>query len=291
MGVLGDGYMGQQPDPYNRFRILIAYEGTNYHGWAVQENLPTVAGEIERVLRLVSREKVHLTAAGRTDKGVHALGQVAHFDLPVANIDFNNTNKMLIRLNKLLPADIRIVSLFKTNPSFDARFSALARTYIYRITTASYGALPQEANFVAHWTSQLDLNLLNKAASLLVGLHDFAAFCKPRPGATTIRNLQIFTWERTRNYYIATVKADAFCWSMVRSLVGAVTSVATGKRSLEWCASLLTAGSRDSSILVAPAVGLTLQEVDYPPEEQYEKQSQITRKKRTLSDCDCVGGE
>ena len=210
-----------------RWRLDIAYDGANFSGWATQPDRRTVQGELEtwipRVLRL--DQPTPLTVAGRTDAGVHARGQVAHVDLP-DNVD---TSAMLRRLSRVLTPDIVVTSVRPVPSTFDARFSALWRRYVYRLWDESSRPDPVTRFHVAPVRGHLDLDCLNTAGTSLLGLRDFAAFCKHREGATTIRTLLDCHAERLDDpcgTVEVTVRADAFCHSMVRSLVGALTAVA-----------------------------------------------------------------
>lgn len=216
---------------------------------------------------------VRLTVAGRTDAGVHASGQVAHVDLPVLPESF--------RLNRALPGDIRIMATRVVPAEFDARFSALRRHYTYRVSDAVVE--PLQRNHIVAWPRPLDLGLLTAAAAKLLGTHDFVAFCKRREGATTIRELQRLEWHRDGTLLVAEVSADAFCHSMVRSLVGALLAVGEGRKPVEWPSTLLTAESRSSTVAVAPAHGLVLTKVDYPPDAQLAARAAETRNVRTLT--------
>jgi tRNA pseudouridine38-40 synthase len=181
------------------------------------------------------------------------------------------------RLAKFLPDDVRVREIERAAEGFDARFSALRRHYAYRLSLAPYGAEPQQARFVTPWPRPLSLDAMNAASATLVGLHDFAAFCRQRPGATTIRELQRFDWVREGHTLTAFVTADAFCWSMVRSLVGALLAVGEERREPSWCATLLNVDSRSSDFAAAPARGLTLVGVDYPPNDQLAARISVTR--------------
>lgn len=229
-------------------------------------------------MSMVLREDVRLTVAGRTDAGVHASGQVAHCDAAEIPEGFRD------RLSRALPPDVRVRSITRAPAGFDARFSAFRRRYAYRVCDRPWAADPLRRNDTVPWPRPLDVAALNEAARLLLGEHDFAAFCKRREGATTIRELQRLTWTRGPDDVLsAEVAADAFCHSMVRSLVGALLAVGEGRKPRDWPASLLTAQSRSSSVAVAPAHGLTLVAVDYPPDEQLAARAQLTRKVRTAS--------
>lgn len=274
-----------------RIRLDLAYNGTNFHGWARQKgDLRTVQGVLEDNLRMILRHpELQLTVAGRTDAGVHASAQVAHFDVPdealqQRSIDGDPT-RLVRRLARLLPEDVRVHACTEVPDTFDARFSALRRHYRYRITTHPRGALPTRTIDTATWPRPVDLQLMQAAADTLLGLHDFAAFCKPREHATTIRTLERFDWhdastKEEPQLYIAEVTADAFCWNMVRSLVGTCLAIGQGQQALNFTAELLTLGHRSPQVRPAPARGLTLSGVDYPPPADLEKRASKTRAKR-----------
>ncbi|MFT4201662.1 tRNA pseudouridine(38-40) synthase TruA [Gordonia sp. (in: high G+C Gram-positive bacteria)] len=278
-----------------RIRLDVGYDGTDFSGWALQPGRRTVAGVLTEALGTVLREPVRLTVAGRTDTGVHATGQVAHFDVSRAALDTRSIHgdpgTLVRRLAKMLPDDVRVKSAVEVPVDFDARFSALRRHYSYRLADAAWGAEPIVARMTADWPRPLDADLLNAASAELVGLHDFAAFCRFRPGATTIRDLQEFSWRRDeQGVLVGRVTADAFCWSMVRSLVGAVATVAEGRRDPQWCAGLLAQSSRSAQVPVAQARGLCLVGVDYPPPEQWAARNATTRDVRDASDLDVSDG-
>ena len=236
------------------------------------------------------RSPLRLFAAGRTDSGVHATGQVAHVDIPAAVVgngyahggqgDEPEFAALVRRLARFLPEDVRVRQILRAPAGFDARFSALRRHYVYRLSLAPYGVEPQEARFITPWSRPLDLDAMALASRSMLGLHDFAAFCRRRPGATTIRELQRFDWVRDGDMVTAYVTADAFCWSMVRSLVGALLAVGEGRRESAWCATLLDASMRSSDYSSAPARGLTLVAVDYPPDDQMAARVAVTRDRR-----------
>lgn len=268
----------QETGETTRVRLGISYDGTDFTGWARQPGLRTVQGVLEDSLSKVFREPVQLTVAGRTDAGVHAEGQVAHFDT-TAELD---APKLLHRMARFLPKDVRITDARPAPAEFDARFSAMRRHYVYRLTTAPYGADPLRARSVVACKPGVDLDAMRAASRHLLGLHDFAAFCRRREGATTVRELQRFDWVREGELLSAYVSADAFCWSMVRSLVGAVLAVGEGRRTPEWVGSLLTVTERSSSVTVAPAHGLSLVAVDYPADADLAARNAETREVRTV---------
>lgn len=286
-----------------RLRLDISYDGTDFSGWARQPGRRTVCGEIEEKLSAIVRTPVLLTVAGRTDAGVHASGQVAHVDVP-ADMLPDDPARLVRRLARFLPRDVRVKDISFAPEHFDARFSAIRRHYEYRLTTAPYGAEPLRARDTVAWPKQVDVDAMRQASSQLLGLHDFAAFCKRREGATTVRELQRFDWTVSDgrstgsapadgDILTAHVTADAFCWSMVRSLVGAALAVGEGRRTVEWMAGLLAERERASAVAVAPAHGLSLVRVDYPADEDLAARNEATREMRTAvepGDGGCCGG-
>jgi len=266
-----------------RLRLDIAYDGTEFHGWARQPGLRTIQEELEawipRLLRL--SEPVSLTCAGRTDAGVHARGQVAHLDLPDDADLERSIPELGYKLRNVLPPDVVVRRVSVAPRGFDARFSAIWRRYVYRIADATPDPLLRI--HVHTVRAELDLGKVNAIAPRLIGLHDFAAFCKAREGATTIRNLQHLSARRTwGDVAEITVRADAFCHSMVRSLVGGLYDVAAGRREADWLVGLLDASQRAGEIKVMPPGGLTLEEVGYPPDRDLSGRAHEARAVRTL---------
>jgi tRNA pseudouridine38-40 synthase len=269
-----------EADPLVRVRLDVSYEGTDFSGWAVQPGRRTVQDELQRALATVLRlPSVSLTVAGRTDAGVHATGQVAHVDLP-APLDPN----LIHRLAGLLPHDVRVRGVRAVPAEFDARFAALFRRYEYRINDHPEGGSPLRRRFVLEHRRQLDVAAMATAASQLLGLRDFVAFCKWRDTSTTIRTIESFDVRRDGDEIVCTVQADAFCHSMVRSLVGALIMVGEGRRRPGWPAELLSLTERSNQVTVAPALGLTLVEVGYPPDDELAARLAVTRTRRTLTD-------
>ncbi|HAT1134770.1 tRNA pseudouridine(38-40) synthase TruA [Corynebacterium striatum] len=277
-----------------RLRLDLAYDGTDFHGWARQKgDLRTVQGVLEDNLSMILRHDVELTVAGRTDAGVHSAGQVAHFDVPPEALEQRSIDgdpaKLVRRLAKLLPEDVRVHACTAAPEGFDARFSALQRHYVYRITTHPRGALPTRTRDTAQWPKPVDIDAMQEAATTLVGLHDFAAFCKAKPHATTIRDLHSFEWVDVSTptepqLYEARVSADAFCWSMVRSLVGCCLRVGEGARDVDFAAAMLAENQRSSQIPLAPAKGLSLVRVVYPADEELAARAAVTRDRRAADD-------
>jgi tRNA pseudouridine38-40 synthase len=264
-----------------RVRLDLAYDGTAFSGWAGQAGRRTVQGVVQSALERITRiAPIQLTVAGRTDAGVHATGQVAHADLPTA-IWSDLSTTALRRLAGVLPADVRVSRIARAPADFDARFSALWRRYVYRIDDAESGVSPLRRHLVFAWRRPLDVSAMARSAECLLGEHDFAAFCRPRMGGSTIRTLQSFEVRREACGEVScTAQADAFCHSMVRSLVGALLAVGDGRRAPEWVNTLLARTSRAGEIPVAAAHGLTLVAVGYPPADLYAAQAAVARRRR-----------
>jgi tRNA pseudouridine38-40 synthase len=263
-----------------RLRLDLQYDGTALHGWARQPGQRTVQGDLEDALATVLRCPVGLTVAGRTDAGVHATGQVAHCDVPEESWRAVEAS-LLRRLRGVLPPDIAVTAVRPAPAGFDARFAALARHYAYRLTDAPSGPPPLRRADTVGWPRPLDAGAMATAATPLLGEHDFAAFCRRREGATTIRTLHALDVARDGGIVTVAASADAFCHSMVRSLVGALLQVGEGARSPEWPAGLLERTQRADEVPVAPAAGLTLVRVDYPPDDELAARALVTRARRT----------
>ncbi|WP_380158415.1 tRNA pseudouridine synthase A [Kineococcus sp. R86509] len=275
-----------------RVRLDLGYDGTAFSGWAEQPGLRTVQGELiaglARVLRLDPAPR--LTVAGRTDAGVHANGQVAHVDVPRARWDAvpgrsgtEPAAALVRRLAGVLPPDVRVHRAGLAPEGFDARFSALRRRYAYRVCDDPAGLPPLRRFDVLHHRRPLDLGAMDLAARSLVGLREFAAFCRPREGATTVRTLLAYSWTRDGDgLLVADVQADAFCHSMVRALVGAALAVGDGRRDVAWPRLVQDAAVRDPTVAVVAAQGLTLEEVVYPADGDLAARAHEARAVRTL---------
>lgn len=278
-----------------RLRLAVAYDGSQFHGWAAQDGLRTVEGVLSEAMGTILRTPVKLTVGGRTDAGVHARGNVVHVDVPSeaflalpGRSSATPEAAMRRRLMALLArgadgprgaSDVAVTSVERAPEGFDARFSALARIYSYRICDDPQRFDPLRRHDVLWLEEPLDLEAMNAAAAMLVGEHDFLSFCKPREGATTIRELQALEVRRAADGIIEIhAQADAFCHSMVRTLVGTLMRVGTGRRPVEWAAQRLAEASRDGEVVVAPPHPLTLERIVYPstPEELAER-ARVTR--------------
>ncbi|OFO35881.1 tRNA pseudouridine(38-40) synthase [Corynebacterium sp. HMSC036E10] len=275
-------------DETMRLRLDIAYDGTDFHGWARQKSgIRTVQQTIEEALSLVLRSSVSLTVAGRTDAGVHASGQTAHVDIPRSSLDQRSIEgdpgRLVRRLAKLLPEDVRVFNVEEAPEGFDARFSALARTYVYRVTTHPAGALPTRARDTAVWPKPINLETTQACADALVGLNNFAAFCRPKEHATTIRDVHSFEWSQVEDtVYEARIVADAFCWNMVRALTATCLTVGEGRRGSDWPKELLLRDERAPEVPLAPARGLTLVGVEYPADSELAARAEATRARREM---------
>ena len=278
-----------------RIRLDLAYDGTDFSGWALQPDRGTVEGVLGEGLATVLRpaDPLRLTVAGRTDAGVHARGQVVHVDVdPVAwaalpgRSDRVPGDALVTRLAGVLPPDVVVRRAVPAAPGFDARFAALERRYVYRLADPGAVRDPLRRRDTVGWRKHLDAEAMDAASRGLVGLRDFAAFCKQREGATTVRTLLEFSWRRLEDGVLAaTVRADAFCHSMVRSLVGAVVPVGEGRRPVEWPVGLVARGGRASEVHVMPPHGLSLEEVRYPDDTDLAARVEQARARR-----DAVGG-
>ncbi|MFT8358954.1 tRNA pseudouridine(38-40) synthase TruA [Bifidobacterium aquikefiri] len=310
-----------------RIRMDIAYDGTGFHGWAKQPGLRTVQGELEKALNtlLIHRrenqmgafEKLHVTVAGRTDTGVHAAHQVTHFDVDenllqhcVGYLNLDGISALEHRLRHILPSDIAILSLSQAPEGFDARFSALERTYIYRIFDGNCKADPRLRNCVLTVRGSLNVEAMDNAAQQIIGLHDFGSFATANPGGTTIRKVKSAHWIRTipendefraststkevartksdilslPGMIMFTIVADAFAHNMVRSLTNACVSIGLGKRTKEWFGRKINTPLREGSTGPIEPCGLTLEHVQYPPDDELAIRAAAIKAKRSLDD-------
>ena len=267
-----------------RLRIDLGYLGTNFSGWAIQPGLRTVQGSLEEALAIAlrcDRSLITSVVAGRTDAGVHALHQVCHVEIPVG-VKLGKLDSLLKRVQGTLRTDdIALHQISLAPEGFDARFSALSRTYEYRIDDRGSKRNPLHHLFTYRSSFSLDDAAMNAVSQKLCGLHDFAAFCRPKPGATTIRHLTHFAWTRDADGILTgSVIADAFCHSMVRSLVGSAVAVGRGRLSVKEVVELRNKGERTSAWTTMAAKGLTLISVEYPPDELVASRALDTRTRR-----------
>jgi tRNA pseudouridine38-40 synthase len=272
-----------------RYRLDIAYDGTDFSGWAAQPRLRTVQGELEGWLgRILGGTPISLTVAGRTDAGVHARGQVAHFDWADDADDAEiNCDDLRFRLRRALPGDVRVNRIALAPPGFDARFAAIWRRYCYRIWDGASIPDPLLRRAVTTINNVLDTRAMDAAASTLLGLNDFTPFCKYREGATATRQLMRFDIRRLDDgprTIEATLVADAFCHSMVRSLMGALLRIGTGQRNLDWLRRTAALTVRANDVPVLPPQGLTLEEVGYPADAELAARVLAARARRDAPD-------
>ncbi len=275
-----------------RIRLDLSYDGAQFSGWAAQPGLRTVEGTLSEALRTLLRldEPVRLTVAGRTDAGVHARGQVAHLDVEGAVWERLGDRSARTpdeaaarRLRGILPADLAVRRVSRAPAGFDARFSAVRRRYLYRISDDPSRTDPLRRGDTVVVRGPLDVAAMDAAAQRLLGLHDFAAFCRRREGATTVRTLLRYGWSRGADGVVeGAVEADAFCHSMVRALVGAVVPVGEGRFDVDLPLRVLEGGARDPRVTVMPARGLSLEEVVYPDDADLASRAEQARATRTL---------
>ncbi|MDO4913196.1 MAG: tRNA pseudouridine(38-40) synthase TruA [Bifidobacteriaceae bacterium] len=300
-----------------RIRIDLAYDGTNFHGWAKQPTLRTVQGELqhalEKLLRIQSGDQfLQIVVAGRTDTGVHANHQVCHVDVDevslqrcVGYMQTDAIHALEYRLRRVLPSDIAVHSVSEAPEGFDARFSALDRTYVYRICDDERSYDPRLRNCILRIRQKLDIKLMNEAAGLIIGLHDFGSFAIPNPNGTTIREVKTAYWERIDNRTLLsetakktqiaynpdtvesgllcfTIVADAFAHNMVRSLVNACVQIGMHKKTLDWFEEKMQHPLREGSTGPIDACGLTLEHVEYPQDDLLASRADLVRAKRSL---------
>ncbi|WP_218853922.1 tRNA pseudouridine synthase A [Schumannella luteola] len=300
--------VSSDPATLHRLRLDVSYDGAGFSGWGRQPGLRTVQGELEAALATVFRRSAApplLTVAGRTDAGVHALGQVAHVDLDdaqLATLDAPHRGgdrskapqgpaALARRLNGIagLDSDVWVSSVTMAPAGFDARFSAIWRRYEYRVADPRALRDPRRRGATLWHPAELDELAMDAAAAALTGLHDWAAYCKPREGSTTIRTLQSFSWHRDADgVLVARLQADAFCHSMVRALVGASIAVGAGRLAPERMAGIRDEARRGSEFIVAPAKGLTLMEVGYPADAELAERAAQTRNRRGAHEVDAA---
>lgn len=303
-GTERPGLDQSEPRPV-RVRVDLGYDGGPFDGWARQPGRETVQGSIEAALSMLVRRQVRTVVAGRTDAGVHARGQVLHFDVTDQEWSHLRGNRgedaaeVIMRraagvLSRVLgserrqrglpeaPGAIVITDVRRAVEGFDARFSAVARRYTYRIQDGSSAHDPLSRNSTWWLRESLDVDAMNAAVQPLPGLHDFLSFCRPRAGATTVRDIRAVHVERVAPGAIELhIEADAFCHNMVRSIVGAAVRVGKGERPVEWVGQRLEERARSSDMLLAPPQGLVLEQVMYPEDSELAARAEQTRARRS----------
>lgn len=269
-----------------RVRLDLGYDGSDFSGWASQPRRRTVQGVVEGALQEIlelagAGGSARITCAGRTDAGVHARGQVVHLDLPEAVWESGGGRRLVGQLNANLPSDVRAFTARVVPVEFDARFSALTRTYKYRVCDDPDRFDPITRGFVVVNHRTLDIPEMNLASAELIGEHDFAAYCKRREGASTVRRVLRLGWARDEfRLAVMTIESDAFCHSMVRAITGALVAVGEGRRGRSWPGQVLRSGLRDSSVTVMRPEGLVLESVTYPVDERLGEQAKMARRFR-----------
>jgi len=243
-----------------RFFLKLAYDGTNYHGWQVQENAHTVQAELEEKIGLMLSDKISVTGCGRTDTGVHAREFFAHFDaekMPFEPKDF------VYKLNRFLPGDIAIFDLFEVNPEMHTRFSAVSRTYKYFINTKKN---PFNTKYSYYFNGDLDVDAMNRAAKYITEYDDFTSFSKLHTQtATNICKISEAAWEAFNDgRLIFTITADRFLRNMVRAVVGTLIEVGKKRITPEDVKSIIEAKDRSKAGFSVPANGLFLEKIKYP---------------------------
>lgn len=247
------------------YKCIVAYEGTKYNGWQKQGNTDnTIQAKIENVLSKMLEEPIEIFASGRTDAGVHALGQTFHFHCEQQLDEF----KYIEEINHYLPQDIRVLSLVPCSMRFHARLNATKKTYQYRIDTSQYGNL-FERNTMHHIKQPLDLEAIKKGASYLLGTHDFKSFCSnKRMKKSTVRTIYDIKidYNSTKQTLLLTFIGNGFLYNMVRILSGTLIEIGLGLRSPSEIPAIIDSQDRASAGHTAPANGLFLVSVEYPDE-------------------------
>ena len=242
------------------FRIVLQYEGTKYQGWQKQESTGnTIQGKLENILSRMVDSPIEIHGAGRTDAGVHAKGQVAHFKADTTMSE----NEILRYINQYLPEDIAVVSVKEAGERFHARLNAIGKIYQYRIMNSE---IPHvfERRYVHEETATLDIQKMENAAERLIGTHDFKAFTSTKRGKkSTVRTIESITIDKIGDEIRMTYKGDGFLYHMVRILSGTLIEVGRGERSVESVSEALSSMERENAGFLAPAKGLTLMEVLY----------------------------
>ena len=242
------------------YKIIIQYDGTRYKGWQVQKSTDmTIQGKIQDVLTAMAKEEIEVIGSGRTDAGVHALGQVANFHMPA----HFNTEEILEYLNHYLPMDIAVMEIKEVPERFHARFNAVSKTYVYRIHTSR---IPNvfERKYMYTYTEELDVNKMRQAANLMLGTHDFAAFCgNKKMKKSTVRTVEDIHIEEMENELRISYTGDGFLQTMIRIMTGTLIEVGNGTKQPEDVISILNSKIRENAGFTVPAEGLILKNVEY----------------------------
>lgn len=245
----------------HRYFILLAYDGTQYHGWQIQPNGVSVQSEMEKALAVCFCTDIPLTAAGRTDTGVHAHEMYAHFDLPQAATE-EDISQALWKINNLLPSDISVLDIIAVASDAHARFDAVSRTYQYHILTHKN---PFKERFAWYWQGKLDLEVMNSAAEIIMGVHDFQCFSKVHTDVSNfICDVHYARWKVLRDEMVFTITANRFLRNMVRAVVGTLFDIGRGKIAVEDMEMIMASRNRSQAGASVPAKGLFLTKINYP---------------------------
>jgi len=251
----------------NNYRVVVHFDGTEYHGWQFQSpEFRTVQAELIRALKIIAKKQMTVTGSSRTDAGVHSLGLTANFHLPVA-IEPESLQRAL---NSLLPKDIRIMECALTDRSFNARFGASSKTYLYRVFTGPVQS-PFRLRFALHVPCPLDVRAMRRATRHFIGARDFTSFTSDEPEKKKMREVTGFTMQVKKNEIIFTVSGKSFLRYMVRNMVGTILDVGRGKIKPEDIPDIFAAKDRRRAGQTAPAKGLTLVRVEYQPQQNQDK--------------------
>jgi tRNA pseudouridine38-40 synthase len=244
-----------------RYFIFLSYKGTSFHGWQYQPDSASIQETVDNALSTILHESVNTTGAGRTDAGVHALFFCAHFDSMSDNLE--SDKKLLFRLNGFLPKDISVSGICKVLPDAHARFSAVSRTYKYYLSRLKD---PFMKDFSWYMHGSLDIDIMNRACDILISHTDFTSFSRLHSdNKTSLCNIYEASWEQKDNVLVFTIRADRFLRNMVRAIVGTIIRTGSGKLSLEEFKAITEAGNRGRAGQSAPARGLFLAGIEYPP--------------------------
>jgi len=247
----------------NNYRVVVHFDGTEYYGWQFQTpKYPTIQAELIRVLKIIAKKQVMVTGSSRTDAGVHSSGLTANFHLPVA-IEPDSLKRAL---NSLLPRDIRIMECAMMDKSFNARFGAVSKTYVYRIFTGQVQS-PFSQRFALHMPFPLDLKAMRRATRHFIGQKDFSSFTSDEPGKKRLREVDVFKMQVKNEEISFTVRGKSFLRYMVRNMVGTLIDVGRGKFAAGDIPAIFAAKDRRRAGQTAPAKGLTLVKVEYGPEK------------------------
>ena len=243
-----------------KIKIVIAYDGTLFSGWQIQSNGKTIQEEIEKTLHRITGRQIKVTGAGRTDAGVHAKGQVAHFNLDTLS------PVLLKSINALLPKEISVVDLSEASDSFHARFSAKEKTYTYNVTTTDI-QMPFDNPYYLHYTYPINFEALLEGISHLIGKHDFSAFANDakvfKGQKNPVKTLSDITIKHQEDGFSLIFKGDGFLYKMVRNLTGVLLDIGRGKLKPFDAKKILESRNRGQASAAAPAHGLTLTSISY----------------------------